>query len=683
MLAAAKPNKFITLNRKDLRKMENENINTNATDTQMNSTNESKSESFANEALTANTNYGTISSADIENGTAELVLIPPFEGDDGGVSVACVEGDSCSCDVKSKNAITLILDQWTNGSITDTVSERWYSFCISEDAIYTIYTKGDTNTTGRLYDHTGNLITINDDRAGNLNFRIVYPLCAEYVDNEPCPYYVKVTTPQTETGEFQIRVIKRVLVSQVTVSDANIALDIGETHTLSASVYPDNADNKDIVFSSNNTTVATVDATSGKITALSPGIAVISAQDADQTGTIGECEVWVRGKTPVFLLHGRIDNTYFAWGALNSLCTKYDDNTNNNDHYSSGEDCAMDEVTRYIDVNSQKILDISENETNLARNLEQNGYEKNVNLFAFNYPNEDSVIYSAKKFKRYIENLIADVRTNGSDKIKTSFYPSRNDYSINNYKINIVGHSMGGLVARYYIENLGYDNHVAKLITVCTPHWGTGSADLSNTFGWIGDRHKLCDHDLSPGSAMYGRDDSLKINSCLLGCPSNYELTDELNYSREPSTKYYAIAGIDYNADEISDSNFLVENLEVCTTYSELENIIQTESIKEYGVRMFKTIPFVNEDAVVRFITVDLESKEVEDNIVGFLSQIGWTGDNIFESGNVYAPNKKIPMERISVNIDTNGGNSFQSNLHSKMPHRQCVIDQIINYLDE
>ena len=60
MFAAAKPNKFITLNRKDLRKMENENINTNATDTQMNSTNESKSESFANEALTANTNYGTI-----------------------------------------------------------------------------------------------------------------------------------------------------------------------------------------------------------------------------------------------------------------------------------------------------------------------------------------------------------------------------------------------------------------------------------------------------------------------------------------------------------------------------------------------------------------------------------------------------------------------------------------------
>lgn len=59
----------------------NENINTNATDTQMNSTNESKSESFANEALTANTNYGTISVSDIENGTAELVLMKTSDAD--------------------------------------------------------------------------------------------------------------------------------------------------------------------------------------------------------------------------------------------------------------------------------------------------------------------------------------------------------------------------------------------------------------------------------------------------------------------------------------------------------------------------------------------------------------------------------------------------------------------------
>ena len=511
-----------------------------------------------------------------------------------------------------------------------------------------------------------------------MNFRIVYPLCAEYVDNKPCPYYVKVTTPQTETGEFQIRVIKRVLVSQVTVSDANIALDVGETHTLSASVYPDNADNKDIVFSSNNTTVATVDATSGKITALSPGIAVISAQDADQTGTIGECEVWVRGKTPVFLLHGRTDNTYFAWGALNSLCTKYDNTTNNNDHYSSGEeDCAMDEVTRYIDVNSQKILDISKNETYLARNLEQNGYEKNVNLFAFNYPNEDAVKHSAKKFKRYIENLIADVRTNGSDKIKTSFYPSRNDYSINNYKINIVGHSMGGLVARYYIENLGYDNHVDKLITVCTPHWGSGLADGSNA---LGIKHYLCDHDLDLNSAMYGGSRPTSLSCHVMfkeNCPEGYELTNELNYTERSNTKYYSIAGIDYTPNEISDSDFFVENLEEIDTYYDLSNAIQNAALEKYGKYLHVTTFVTNPDNSVIPITVFLDPKMVGDNVVGFLSQIGWTEN----SGD--SPTKRIPMQKICVNIDTDGGNSLQSNFHSKMPHRQCVINKIFDFLEE
>lgn len=63
---------------------------------------------------------------------------------------------------------------------------------------------------------------------------------------------------------------------------------------------------------------------------------------------------------------------------------------------------------------------------------------------------------------------------------------------------------------------------------------------------------------------------------------------------------------------------------------------------------------------------------------------MGWTGDNIWESGNLYAPNKKIPMKKISVNIDTDGGNGFGSeNFHSKMPYRQCVIEKIFDFLEE
>ncbi|WP_269853663.1 esterase/lipase family protein [Streptomyces sp. RPT161] len=40
-------------------------------------------------------------------------------------------------------------------------------------------------------------------------------------------------------------------------------------------------------------------------------------------------------------------------------------------------------------------------------------------------------------------------------------------------RIDIVGHSLGGLVARYYVQRLGGDARVRTLITLGTPHSGT------------------------------------------------------------------------------------------------------------------------------------------------------------------------------------------------------------------
>lgn len=40
-------------------------------------------------------------------------------------------------------------------------------------------------------------------------------------------------------------------------------------------------------------------------------------------------------------------------------------------------------------------------------------------------------------------------------------------------RVHIVGHSMGGLVARYYAQRLGGDRHVHTVVTLGTPHAGT------------------------------------------------------------------------------------------------------------------------------------------------------------------------------------------------------------------
>jgi pimeloyl-ACP methyl ester carboxylesterase len=45
-------------------------------------------------------------------------------------------------------------------------------------------------------------------------------------------------------------------------------------------------------------------------------------------------------------------------------------------------------------------------------------------------------------------------------------------------RIHVVGHSMGGLVARYYVQRLGGDAHVHTLVTLGTPHQGTRAARL-------------------------------------------------------------------------------------------------------------------------------------------------------------------------------------------------------------
>ncbi|PLW67211.1 alpha/beta fold hydrolase [Streptomyces sp. SCUT-3] len=45
-------------------------------------------------------------------------------------------------------------------------------------------------------------------------------------------------------------------------------------------------------------------------------------------------------------------------------------------------------------------------------------------------------------------------------------------------RLDIVGHSLGGLIARYYVQRLGGDARVRTLVTLGTPHSGTRAALL-------------------------------------------------------------------------------------------------------------------------------------------------------------------------------------------------------------
>jgi pimeloyl-ACP methyl ester carboxylesterase len=60
-------------------------------------------------------------------------------------------------------------------------------------------------------------------------------------------------------------------------------------------------------------------------------------------------------------------------------------------------------------------------------------------------------------------------------------------------RIHVIGHSMGGLIARYYVTRLGGDAHVHTLVTLGTPHAGSLWA-----YGW----NNGLTRQLRPGSAL-------------------------------------------------------------------------------------------------------------------------------------------------------------------------------------
>jgi uncharacterized protein YjdB len=130
----------------------------------------------------------------------------------------------------------------------------------------------------------------------------------EWVSSDPTTVYVSaegkisglkigsaVVTAKTEDGGFTTKCavdIIPVKVTGITLNKTNLKLALGEDKKLSASVYPSNATNKSIIWSSDNPTVVSVDQ-NGIVTSFSLGNATISAITEDG-GFATRCDVAVQ-----------------------------------------------------------------------------------------------------------------------------------------------------------------------------------------------------------------------------------------------------------------------------------------------------------------------------------------------------------------------------------------------------
>ncbi len=88
--------------------------------------------------------------------------------------------------------------------------------------------------------------------------------------------------------------------------------------------------------------------------------------------------------------------------------------------------------------------------------LRMNGHRR---LYAFGYE-DGSIEEHAEDLKDFIETVL---QTTGEQ------------------QVDIVAHSLGGIISRYAIQRLGLGRTVRTLVTMATPHQGTYAAQYANT----------------------------------------------------------------------------------------------------------------------------------------------------------------------------------------------------------
>lgn len=187
---------------------------------------------------------------------------------------------------------------------------------------------------------------------------------------------------------------------------------------------------------------------------------------------------------------------------------------------------------------------------NLYAEFANNGYAPEKDLFTFGYNWEDSNVDTAKLLKQKIQ----EVKT-------VTNWP----------KVDVVAHSMGGLVARQYIESGDYKGDIDQLITLGTPNNGAPEAYLKwegNAWFWgAGDLYgkHILDQEIEESDGKYADGFDYIHNRPVA---SLQELLPVYNYLQDVQNNYgYQVYPTGY------PRNIFLENLNKIENITKLNNV--------------------------------------------------------------------------------------------------------------
>ncbi|MGB8955728.1 MAG: hypothetical protein WCC10_10150 [Tumebacillaceae bacterium] len=169
------------------------------------------------------------------------------------------------------------------------------------------------------------------------------------------------------------------------------------------------------------------------------------------------------GLQPTILVHGLLGSST-TWGYnnlwSNGATPKAESAISSTQSYTHAT-YASGATSTFSNIDVHYITSVSDS-AEMGPILDANkGYTRNVDLFVYEYDSDGHVATAATGLKGFVAGLRSK-----------AIIASTQD-------VNLVVHSKGGLVSRYYIENLSGSADVTRLVTLGTPHFGS---DLS-TFG--------------------------------------------------------------------------------------------------------------------------------------------------------------------------------------------------------
>ena len=212
------------------------------------------------------------------------------------------------------SANSISLNTKYNGQIAVNDDKDFYKFTLSSSRKITL------NVTAYIYRSYYHIYNSSFNEVWSSNRRYWNDSSKSMIMNEDVSlssgtYYFMVEKYYSDTGDYNFTLSSTTAPTSVSVSPSSLSLNVGNSYTLTKSVYPSNASTS-YTWSSSNTSVATVDS-NGKVTAKKAGTATITVKTSN--GKTATCKVTVTKvlATPTITnLQNTADGIRISWNKV-------------------------------------------------------------------------------------------------------------------------------------------------------------------------------------------------------------------------------------------------------------------------------------------------------------------------------------------------------------------------------